>query len=733
MHSLSLVFLRLSLTLTLTLGVQASEERELSLRAPHVATGDEVPRIDGVLDEAFWKQAAVATDFIQFEPRAGEPATQRTEVLVVYTEDTLLIGARLFDTEPERIVGTEYRRDAFLGAEDSFEIFLDTFRDRRNAFYFATNPVGVRRDGLMRNEGSVLNFEWDGVWDVAASRNESGWTAEIAIPFNTLRFPPDSPAGWGLNFGRRVARTREESYWAFISPEWGFNAEWRASAYGQLRGLGEASSGGRLKLKPYALGGAERDYQESDAAEATLTFGLDAKFALSSALNLDITVNTDFAQVESDQEQVNLTRFPLFFPEKREFFLENAGLFRIGETTRPFEPAATLLFFSRRIGLSEDGDEIPIIGGARLTGKLGGTEIGAFHIVTNDTVIDDELFPQTGFSSVRVKQDILARSSIGGMFLNKAPAEEGGSSQLAVADLNLAATANTTIRAFIAKSRTPGLVGPDHAASVHAEWVTDGASVYGDYVDIGDDFNSEMGFVPRTGIRKYRAQTFWNPRPHALGMRQIFMTNTHVYITDRDGNLQSQINSLGPFILFDNGSLLFGSWDYNVEGLDEPFEIRDDVEIPVAEYRFNRFNVGFNFDQSRRIAPSAFYSDGDFFNGTRRTIAIGAATKLHNRVRLSALYLRNDVSLPIEGGVFNTNLFIIRGTVAFSPRAFVRALIQFNEDSQETLANVLFRYTYRPGSDLFVVYNEDRDTAGASSFPKRRELIVKLTFYAVPF
>ena len=731
MHSLSLVLL--TLTLTLTLSVQASEQRELSLRALKVTTGDEAPRIDGVLDEAFWKRAVVATDFIQAEPDAGEPATQKTEVLVVYTEDTLLIGARLFDTEPDRIVGTEYRRDAFLEAEDSFEIFLDTFRDGRNAFYFATNPVGSRLDGLMSNEGSVLNFEWDGVWDVATLRDASGWTAEFAIPFNTLRFPPDNPEGWGLNFGRRVARTREESYWTFISPEWGFDAKWRASAYGRLRGLGEASPGGRLKLKPYALGGAERDYDESDAAEGTITGGLDAKIALSSALNLDITVNTDFAQVESDQQQVNLTRFSLFFPEKRDFFLENAGLFRIGELTRSYEPPATLLFFSRRIGLSEDGDVIPILGGARLTGKLGGTEIDAFHIVTKDTVLGDEFFPQTGFSAVRVKQDILARSSIGGMFLNKAPAEEGGSTRLAAADLNLAATTNTTINAFFAKSRTPGFNGPDHAASLHAQWVTDAASVYGDYVDIGDDFNSEMGFVPRTGIRKYRAQTFWNPRPAALGIRQIFMRNDHVYVTDRDGNLQSQTNLLGPFILFDNGSLVFGSWDYNAEGLDEPFEIRDDVEIPIGEYRFNRFNAGFNFDQSRRVAPSAFYSDGGFFNGTLRTISVGAATKPHNRVRLGAFYLRNDVSLPVEGGVFTTNLFIFRGIVAFSPRAFVRALIQFNDDSQETLANVLFRYTYRPGSDLFIVYNEDRDTAGASSFPKHRELIIKLTFYTVPF
>jgi len=709
---------------------QAPDASDQRLVVPHVKGA---ARIDGIFDEPWWEGAAVADGFVQSEPNAGEPARQRTEIRVVYTTDALLIAARMSDAEPDRIVGTEYRRDALLDAEDTLEIFLDTYRDGRNAFYFATNPVGARLDGTVRNQGAVLNFEWDGVWAVAARRDGEGWVAEISIPFNTLRFAPGSEDGWGLNFGRRVARTREESYWAFISPEWGFNAKFRASAYGQMLGLTEASSRGRLKLKPYALGGIERDYENAEDAEPNITAGLDAKVALSSSINLDLTLNTDFAQVESDQQQVNLTRFALFFPERREFFLENAGLFSVGENRLPFSPPETLLFFSRRIGLSEDGDEIPIIGGARLTGKLGGTELGAFHIVTNDTVIDDESIPQTGFSAARIKQDIFERSSVGGMFLNKTPADDGASNQVAALDFNFAYTQNARFSGFVGKSRTPGLDGADHAVSAHGDWVTDRFSAYGDFADIGEDFNSEMGFVPRAGVRKYKGQGFWSPRPGKLGMRQIFMGNNHSYIVDRDGNLQSQLNSLGPFILFNNGSIAFGGWDYSAEGLSEPFEIRDDVEIPVGEYRFHRYNVGFNFDQSRRVAPSVFYSDGGFYNGTLRTIGLGTEARPHNRVRLGANYFRNEVSLPLEGGEFTTNLLILRGVVAFSPRAFARALVQFNDDAEETLANVLFRYTYRPGSDLFIVYNEDRDTMGGSSQPKHRELIIKLTFYAVPF
>ena len=702
----------------------------LRVTAPHVEAEFQV---DGRLDEPFWQAAAHATDFVQSEPRAGQPAMQKTDVYIAYTSDTLLIGAVMHDDEPERIVGTEYRRDAILDAEDAFELYLDTYRDGRNAFYFATNPVGSRLDALATNQGGAVNFEWDGVWNVASVRTDTGWVTEIAIPFDTLRFDASASEGWGLNFGRRVARTREESYWAFISPNWGFNARYRASAYGNLRGLDRASSRGKLKLRPFTLGRGERDYENAESADGDVTAGLDAKVALSASLNLDITLNTDFAQAESDQQQVNLTRFPLFFPERREFFLENAGLFRVGEFTQPFEPPQTLLFFSRRIGLSDDGDEIPIIGGLRMTGKLGATELGAFHIVTNDTLIDDEPFEQTGFSAARIKQDLFQRSQLGAMFLNKSPADEGRSNQVLAADWNFAYTQYASFSGFVAKSRTPGLEGPDHALNLHADWVRDKASVYVDYANIGDGFNSEMGFVPRTGIRKYEAQGFYSPRPRKLGMRQVFMGNNASYIEDDEGRLQSALNSLGPFILFNNGSVLFGGWDYNAEGLTEPFEIRDDVEIPIGEYRFHRYNIGFNFDQSRRIAPNVFFSDGGFFNGNLRILGAGVEARPHNRVRVSANYFRNEVDLPLEGGTFDTNLFILRGVVAFSPRAFARALIQFNDDAEESLANVLFRYTYRPGSDLFIVYNEDRNTMGAGSIPINRELIVKLTFYAVPF
>lgn len=692
----------------------------------------EMPRIDGRLDDEVWASTAAVSNFVQTEPRGGEPATQRTEVHIAYTAEALLIGARLEDREPSRIVANEYRRDADLEADDAFEVYLDTFRDRRNAFYFATNPVGAQRDALVRNEGAVLNWEWDGVWDVACSRDEGGWTAELAIPFATLRFRPDQTDGWGLNLGRLIARSREQSYWAPIDRDWGFDARWRVSEYGVLKGLTEARPGGRIQLKPYVLGGAEHDLLDApDDIDFTNDVGIDAKLAVSSTLMADITVNTDFAQVESDQEQVNLTRFPLFFPEKREFFLENAGLFHVGELVRFEEPPSTLLFFSRRIGLYEDEYEVPILAGARLTGKLGRFDIGAFDIVTREATIVEEntTVPQTNFAALRVKRDIFARSSVGALALSKSPAEEGASNHVLAADATIAPGPNTRFYGFASKSFTPGLTGSSHAVGVEGNWQNDKAAISGTYVDIGDDFNSEMGFLARTGIRKYRGGAYLSPRPGRAGIRQAFFGIDHTYITDREGRLESQVNSIGPFIIFENGAFLFGGWMNIAEGLTEPFEIRDGVEIPVGAYRFNQGMFQYLGDRSRRFSVSGGGSWGGFYDGTIRSFNVGGRLRAHPRIILSLEYFRNDVELPTEGGDFVTNLVVSRAILAFSPRAYIRALFQYNDDDEQAAANVLFRYTYRPGADIFVVYNEQRDTGLPTWSADNRELLIKMTLY----
>ena len=319
---------------------------------------------------------------------------------------------------------------------------------------------------------------------------------------------------------------------------------------------------------------------------------------------------------------MNLTRFPLFFPEKREFFLENAGMFQVGERLRPLEPPSTLLFFSRRIGITEDGDEVPIVGGARVTGKLGRWDVGALDIVADRTIVpgdeDEEPVnvPRTNFAAIRLKRDVLARSSVGAMVLSKSPADEGSSNRVVAADATLAVSASTSLMAFAAQSFTPGLTGPAHAASVDVNFETDRLSLAGAYLDVGDDFNAEMGFVQRTGIRKLRGTVGVARRPRWPGVRQTFVFDDHAYVTNRRGALESQVNFLGTGAFLNNGGFVVVGWQNLAEGLTEPFEIRDGVEVPTGQYRFDQAFVFFELDRSRRVSANGTVALGTFYDGT---------------------------------------------------------------------------------------------------------------------
>ena len=714
----------------LSAGAAVSEAQEHDARSVVAPLVEETPHADGRLDEEVWSLAATTGAFVQQEPRFGEPAVFPTEVLIAITEDALLIGARLSDPEPAAIVAREYRRDSELESDDNFLVALDTYHDHRNAFFFATNPAGTRLDGLVQNEGADVNNEWDGVWAAGSQRTPEGWVTEMVIPFETLRFPSGATT-FGVNFGRSVARTREESWWAEISNDWGFNARWRISAYGVLEGLAAARPGGRIKLKPF---GATSSTVVEGERETTGDYGLDAKVALGSNLNLDLTVNTDFAQVEADEQQVNLTRFELFFPEQRDFFLENAGLFQVGEATLPFEPPKTLLFFSRRIGLSDDGDIVPILGGARITGKMGATDVGAFHIRQQEAA---GVAPATAFSAVRLRRDVLARSSVGALALDRSEAG-GGSHRVVAADFSWAPSDLTRLRGWVGRSSAEedarsDATGSRTAAGLHGEAVNDLWGLFGDFVHIGEDFDSPMGFVPRRGVRKLRSQALWKPRPGRLGIRQIFVIPGVEWITESDGALQSGRYEFGPYFLFEGGSSFLFNVSRQIEGLDEAFELRDGVEIAAGEYRTTNLMTMLETSRSRRVSLSLFAMETGFFDGELRVLSPGVAVRPHPRLRFQLNYSRNRVRLPQEGGDFETNLVVLRGLAALSPDAFVRALLQWNDDEGDFSGNVQFRWTWRPGSDLYLVYNDHRPW-GASPADIRhdRELIVKATWYWVP-
>ena len=535
-------------------------------------------KIDGKLDDAIWQTAQRLTHFIQREPNCGQLVSEATEVLATFDANKLYIAANMQDRAPERVVANVMRRDAELLSNDSFEIYLDTFHDHRNFFFFATNALGAQRDGLIRNEGENQNWDWDGVWESAGRRTAKGWMAEVAIPFKTLRFNSDSLQTWGANFVRRIARNREESYWSPVSRELGFFGHFKPAYYGHLEGFRSLHQGGALELKPFSLTGGAKDFEEpGNPLTRKLDFGADAKVHLTANLTADLTLNTDFAQVESDQEQVNITRFDLFFPEKREFFLENADVFRVGERSLDFESPSTLLFFSRTIGLTDNGEAVPITGGAKITGKVGKYEVGLLEVLTNEKSYvndDDELveLPRQNFSVVRLKRDILAKSSIGiigtsrdlwdnvvkrNAVTRNLLSDTREYNRVAAADINLSLGAYTRFNGLVGKSQTNGVRGKDWAGTAFLSHERDLWGVNAGYTDIQDNFEAQAGFIQRTGVRKSRVISYLSQRWKRGPIRQTWFFNDFQYITDQSSRLETRTMFNGLFSLFRNGGEFF--------------------------------------------------------------------------------------------------------------------------------------------------------------------------------
>ncbi len=709
--------------------------------------------IDGRLDEPAWQNATVFTQFVQREPKYGEPVSEPTRVLVLLGKDRLYFGAELHDREPERVVANVMRRDAELQDNDSFEIYLDTYHDHRNLFYFATNALGAQRDGLIRNEGESQNWDWDGVWESAGLRTASGWSAEIAIPLRTLRFNADSVQTWGANFARRIPRKREESYWAPVSRDLGFFGQLKPAYYGHLQGLRDLQHGGLLEAKPFTLTGGIKDFEK--AFERKLDFGADAKVHLTANLTADLTLNTDFAQVESDQEQVNLTRFDLFFPEKREFFLENADVFRVGERVLDFEPPSTLLFFSRSIGLTDNGEAVPITGGAKVTGKIGNYEVGMLEVLTSrvsyrddndsDEKEDDKLvdLPRQNFSVVRVKRDILAKSSIGVLATSKdlwddviernalsrvLLSSERDHNRVFAADVNLAFGTGTRFTGFLGKSQTSGLQKKDWAGTAFLSHERDLWGFSLEYSDIQENFEAQLGFIQRNGVRKARAIPYLSQRWRRGPIRQTWFFNSFQYITDQNNNLATRTSFNGLFNLFRNGSELFVATLATFDDLDEAFELRDGVEVPVGAYSFRSLLAEFSSDKSKRVAMEATTNVGEFYSGKLASFGGGMLVRPNANLSLELNYTRNQIDLPVAGGKYGTNLGLARVIYSFTPRLFAKVFTQYNSDDERFRLSLLVNWIHRPGSNFYLVYNEEQDTSAANWRSRNRTLLAKFNY-----
>ena len=701
-------------------------------------------RLDGVLDEGSYETVPSFGGFIQQAPNEGEPSTERTEAWVFYDDRNVYVGARLWDSAPEsEWVANEMQRDSFqLINNEYFSASFDTFYDRRNAVAFMVNPLGGFFDFQITNEGSP-NSNWNPIWDVRTGRFDGGWTVEMEVPFKSIRFNPGAQI-WGFQLGRRIYWKNETTYLNPV-PISGGPGEFRVSASGTLTGV-EVPSGNRtFEIKPYAIGSLATDVNAVPliSNDGDGNFGFDVKYGVTENLTADFTYNTDFAQVEVDEQQVNLTRFSLFFPEKREFFLESSGTFDFGRglpfgggggpgggTRRPGGGFGggdvPTIFFSRRIGL-EQGQTVPILGGGRLTGKVGKFSIGVVNMQTDDVVGANAM--STNFTVLRVKRDILRRSSIGGIYTGRSVTTAGsGSNQVYGVDGAFSFYDNVNFNGYYARTQTPGLVGDDASYQGVFTYNGDLYAMQLDHLFVGDNFNPEVGFLRRDDFRRTFATGQYSPRPRSLrAVRQFIFGGSLDYIENGAGQVETRIAQARFSTELENSDRFGFDIQDNYELLARPFPIASDVTIPVGAYAFQDVFVSYSMGAQRRFSGTFSFQHGGFFTGD-----INAAGYRFGRIEITPqLSIEPGISanwIDLPEGTFTATLATSRVTYTLTPRTFFSGLVQYNNGNNSLSTNLRLRWEYQPGSELFVVYNDQRNTElRGSPLLQNRAFIVKFT------
>ena len=702
---------------------------------------DGAPEIDGdVLGEAIWDDIVPATGFLQNTPDEGQPASERTEVRIIYTEDTVYFGIVCYVSDPSTIIVSDSRRDSSLNDTDSFQIIIDTYLDKQNGFLFGTNPAGLEYDGQVTNEGQGggrfgggvvrrsgsqqqrgsgggFNVNWDGVWQVSAEISELGWTAEIAIPFRTLRYPSGGVQTWGLNFQRNIRSRNEQSYWAPLPRQFRLH---RLSLAGELQGI-EVPPQRNLKLTPYVLGQALRRTDDTKTT-ALGDFGADLKYSVTPSMTLDLTYSTDFAQVEVDDQQVNLDRFNLFFPEKRPFFLENAGLFSVGQ------PGQLEVFFSRRVGIGESGGQIPIFGGGRLSGKVGSnTNVGFLNIQTQS--VNATGTPSNNFTVARVRQDFQNRSNIGAMFVNRGAtgdlAGERDYNRSYAGDGRWGIGQTGTVSGFAAQTDTPGLKGDTHAFNMAANYDSERYQLRGGFTEVGPNFNPEVGFYARRGYRRSDASVRTTFRPqNPLGILEWSPHASHYTIWNfMTGQQETQYTHLDNGIEWRNGYQVSTGVNLTKEGVLEPFEIFPGVTVPVDTYDHAEAIMRFNTNQGAPISFTFRATVGGFFGGDRVQMGPEVSMRTGQTFNAQLSWSRNDIDLP--GGAFVANLGTVRLNYSFTTRMFLQALVQYNDRADLWSSNIRFAILSDANTGLFIVYNDTQGLGDVRPTGAGRTLTIK--------
>ena len=687
------------------------------------------PVIDGRLTDPAWADATPITGFVQRELHEGAPITERTEVRIITDGQALYVGAWLYDGHQGGVVAGAKVRDGDISKSDYFGILLDTYHDRQNGFVFTTTPAGIEYDAQVVNEGEGggvqlpgqtaamagalggFNLNWDGSWTVATSVDSAGWYAEFRIPFTTLRYGAGEQQTWGLNLVRSIRRKSEEAFWSFIPRQFSLMKISRAGTLAVM----QVPSRRVWTATPYALAGVERNYAVDTAAQGRGDVGGEIKYGVTPSLTLDLTYNTDFAQVEVDEQRTNLTRFPLFFPEKRPFFLENAGIFSAGT------PQAVDLFFTRRIGIDSLGKPVPIVGGGRVTGRVGDFTVGALQIFTE----------HQGYSVARVSHELATRSRIGLIAIQRlATGNSGDWNRVYGVDGRIGIRDPWTIDWWGAGSATPGPDGDRTAYSARLGYETQHWFNVARFIKVGSDFDPQVGFLNRGGgYRYYEAGVMWKKRfPSVPWIKEWIPHVNYRGYYDLDGFWQEGRLHIDvtEFDLANGGR--FGP-EVNVEhqGLAQPFAIASAVTLPAGSYDYT--SVGFDLatDPSAPLSLTLRADVGGFYNGTRRGGSVTLGARRSSSLTASLLVEYNDVRL--DQGDFIRALVATRLAYFFTPRIMLQTLVQYSNQARVWTANARFGWLSTAGTGLFVVYNEGRDADGFFQWnqPQARSLIVKYT------
>ena len=705
----------------------SAQEQDVTAAAglvAHASRVDSAPVVDGVvLTDPAWAEVTPVEGFVQNTPDEGQPSTERTQVYIGYTEETLYVAVVCYVTDPDTIIVSDSRRDSQLRDTDSFQIILDPFLDKQNGFVFGTNPAGIEYDGQVTNEGGGgryggggfvrrsgsqqqggsgggFNLNWDGVWQVRTTVSATGWTAEFAIPFRTLRYPAGVEQIWGINFQRNIRDRNEQAFWAPLPRQFNLN---RLSLAGELRGL-EVPRQRNLKLIPYLLGQAVS--RDTGRTTAVGDLGGDLKYSVTPSLTLDLTYNTDFAQVEVDDQQINLDRFNLFFPEKRPFFLENAGLFSVGQ------PGQVEMFFSRRIGIGPSGEQVPIVGGGRLSGKIGNnTNVGFLNMQTSPTGMGSDALA-TNFTVSRVRQDFASRSNLGAIFVNReATGQNTRSSEFNrtyAIDGQLGLGQTGTISGYAADTDSPTSHTETHALSVIGNYASERYRVSTGVSEVGPNFNPEVGFYARRGYRRLDSQVRTTFRPeNSWGIHEFEPHVSHYTVVNfRTGQQETQYTHFDNHIEWRNGHRLSTGVNMTREGVLEPFEIYPGVDIPVGRYDHTEGIFRFYTNRGARFGVEVSSIAGGFFGGQRMQIRPQFNMRIGETFNAELGVDRNDIRLP--WGDFVTNLGLFRVSYSFTTRMFFQALFQYNDRRDLWSSNIRFGVLSDANAGLFVVYNDIR-------------------------